>query len=533
MEYFSIIPALGLKSNVPQNDPTMLQMLSPTLAVSHCVSCRNIDLTRRRNSSNKSYGYTQWSNSANATHTRCLGLFQLDDGANTDRIFIDTGLVYIFNGTDDPVRMCDTAACAPTPVVFASDAIDLYSMIQYGSYWVFTDRGEHTPYKWKHGDTTLSKLLLAGTEYKFRYLEFFQGRIIGAYSDQTNGDLEIRWSERLPAVAGLTMASLNQDFKPGVDSISGIKRFGSNACILYGSDSINSIEYMENYSKPFGIIELVGTQGTSSHHSIISTGDAHFFFNKNYGFCEYRGGNQFPYSGAPISEDIENRIATIDITSQSIIVGKENPLTQELVWSVPLNHSTTNNALLCYNRKTKQWRQEDKVAAYLDYWTIAKNPTWEKVFKDQDWTTVAGGLTWTQLSTQPAKKIVFGNTDGKLYGLYGETNAGTAMQTHRVEPILDFGDQYRKDLLLEIWIQSANYSATPVTIRWRGGDSVEEIEKKSFTIIGTVSFADNLRPVLYTSQIARMHQIMWQINDANMDFSINNFNFGYVGQSRI
>ena len=42
---------------------------------------------------------------------------------------------------------------------FATDNIDLYSIINFGGYMIFADRGEHQPFKWKHGDTYLTPLI--------------------------------------------------------------------------------------------------------------------------------------------------------------------------------------------------------------------------------------------------------------------------------------------------------------------------------------------------------------------------------------
>ena len=118
-------------------------------------------------------------------------------------------------------------------------------MINYGGYFIFADRAEHTPYKWKHGDANLTKLILDGTEFKFRYLTKFQQRIIGAYSDQTNGDLDLRWTDAIPTWASLDFAAANQLYKPGEDSITGVSKFGVNNLFVYGTDSICALQYFE------------------------------------------------------------------------------------------------------------------------------------------------------------------------------------------------------------------------------------------------------------------------------------------------
>ena len=194
----------------------------------------------------------------------------------------------------------------PSAVSFDDEEFS-YSMMQYGSYVIFTD-GKLTPYKWAHSyinpSTDADKLIATGTEYVFKYLEFFQGRILGAYSDQTNGDLEIRWTTVLPSMSTLTFSGTNQAYKPGSDSIVALKRLGANACYLYGQTSINRIDYYPDFTAPFVITELVQGQSASNSASIIQLPDRHFFFNRNYGFVEYAGGTDWRV----ISEDIEDQL---------------------------------------------------------------------------------------------------------------------------------------------------------------------------------------------------------------------------------
>ena len=236
---FKIKPTFGLKTDVPPDDFSLFKVVGENIAITHDVGGINLDYEREHNACTKAYGYEQWDASANAQATKCLGLFELFDGTHRDHIYFDNGECFIYNAARTPVLTEDVAS-----TVFAKDNHDLYSIINFGGYMVFSDRGEHTPYKWKNGDANLTKLVQSGTEYKFRYLEEFQRRIIGAYSDQTNGDLEIRWTEALPTWATLSFPAANQLYKPqGVDSLSGIKKMGSNACLLYGEDSIKRIVY--------------------------------------------------------------------------------------------------------------------------------------------------------------------------------------------------------------------------------------------------------------------------------------------------
>jgi len=392
MNSYKIIPALGLKTNVPENDPTLFKQIDETTAVTHCVDGVNVDFSTVRNACSKSKGKAKWSKSANGEATRCLGLFEYYDGSNHDKWIADNGKVYRYDATRTPQRMCDTASCAGYPVEFAKNDNDLYTFIQYGDYTIFTDRGEHTPYKASHSDTELSMLVQSGLEYKFRYLEQYRGRIIGAYSSETNGDIEIRWTNAIPVWASLDFPAANQLYKPNDDRIVGIKRFGGSGCLLYGEHSIDRIDYYSSYTSPFGIVNMVAYQGAVNHHSIVDFGDRHYLFNANYGFCEYRGGYEFPYGGKPISEDIEEDIAKIGEGFYDLIVGTKSPHTNEVVWAVPLDGEGYPTHLLFYNYLTQSWRKEAKPARFIDSWIISTDLTWTDII-------ALGYTVWTDFGT--------------------------------------------------------------------------------------------------------------------------------------
>jgi len=168
MNSFYLYPILGLKTNVPYTDPSLLNFIGEGAAQAHCVDGRNIDFGRTRNACSKSEGRAKWSNTATASKSNCLGIFELYDGSN--RVvwivvwIVYDGNVYRYDGSRDPGEIADAGATA-----FASDATDFYSIIRYGDYMVFADRAEHTPYCSDHNDTNLVKLISSGTEFKFRF----------------------------------------------------------------------------------------------------------------------------------------------------------------------------------------------------------------------------------------------------------------------------------------------------------------------------------------------------------------------------
>ena len=533
MKTFILKPILGLKSNVAPNDLSLFAQQQDNSAACYCVGGQNFDLNRRRNASVKSYSYQEWSGSATTAATMCTGLFELVGSSATDHIFFDNGYMNVYDSARDPAVI----ALLGGAVQMGHDASQLYSMIQVGNYLVWSDFGVHTPYAWDNGDATYTELISAGTEFKFRYLEYFQNYIFGAYSDQTNGDIEIRWSGVLPVpITSCEFAAANQLYKPGNDSITGIKKFGSNSCFLYGSDSICSIDYYANYLTPFAIRNMQPYQGAVNHHSIVDTGGRHFLFNKNYGFCEYRGGNDFPYGGRPISYDIENIIGTIDPTYYPRIVGTFSPKTSEIIWSVPLDNSVTNNRLLFYNIVTGNWRQETKVASYVDIWRLFSTLIWDGATLDL---ADMGIVYWSDFNQSTISSLVnkgtytvYANTDGSLYYSASEGNDIINFEGYRIEPILNFEFNDENSLLEEIWFSLTDTGPFNLKVSYRGGNTVSECEEASWETLDEIDCYTPTGTVTYLSKFNRYHQIKWGTDYINQKFGVNAIQFKYVPEGK-
>jgi hypothetical protein len=521
LESIIIQPVLGLKTDVPQNDPSLFKGTA-----CHCVDMANVDFNRIRNSANKTTGVTQYTSSANAQATRCLGLFELRGSSETDHLIFDNGKVFYMSSS-----RLQTAIDASAPVTFGQSNSSLMSCVQYGDYVCFTDKNRTlTPYKWKNGDANLTKLILSYTEFKFSYLEVFQRRIIGAYSDQTNGDIEIRWTDALPTWASLSFPAANQLYKPGNDAISGIKRFGNNACFLYGQDSIDSIDYYANYETPFAIRNLVSNHGAVGHHSIIDIGSAHLLFNKFYGFVAYAGGAEFPAGGRPISDSIEDLIGSINPIYYNLIVGTFVPQKMEACWAVPLNGSPTNNVLLFYDLRTGEWRKKNINASFIDYWTLNSILTWNDLASlGYVYWSDFGTMRWGDIvSSNPY--LVHGNTTGHAYIDSSESNVSEAWDGYRIEPILSSGNN--KSLLLEIWFSLDAVGPYSLYVSYRGGDTVGECESATWTILDEVSCDTPDNAVVYLSAINRYHQIKWGSDGSGEAFSVNSIEFKVVPEGR-
>lgn len=530
MEEFKILPVLGRKVDVPQDDSSLFRVVGKAVAYTHDVGGINFALNRTRNACSKSPGYTEWSTAATAQKTKCMGLYELYDGTNRNHMYFDNGKFYVYDATEEPDIIEDAGT-----TTFANSDVDLYSIIKVGAYMVFADRAEHEPQKWKHNDGTLSNLIASGTHYKFRYLVPFQRRVLGLYSKQGNGDIDIRWSTDWPttAIGSLNFPAANQLWVPNDDPITGGATMGSDKCYIYCEDSIQQFVYVPDYSTPFRIYTIVPGQGFAGHHGIVSLGNRHFGFNKNYGFCEYRGGIEFPF-GSPISEDIESDIQGLNVAYYGSMVGTFLPLQNEICWTVYMG--TTPDTLLFYNIATKQWRREDKEMRYIDTWQMYDSYSWNDFIAE-----IGGSGIWSDAGskrfayyTSLKQRFVMSNTNGRLYQYSSEGIDDAAdFNGYRVEPMLHFGDASRFDLLKEIWFGITYTGDFSIDVRHRSGNTVGETEIASWTSIGSISCNSPHQPVVKCAVNARYHQIEWGTNLKSEKFEVNNIVFKYEPGSQI
>lgn len=531
MNEYTLLPFLGRKSDVPIDDFSLFQSVGTNVVMTHDVGGMNFDITRLRMACSKSNGYTQWSNSAISSAANCMGLFELYDGTNRDHIFFDHGKCYIYDSSNDPQLKEDASS-----TTFASDSMDLYSIIKVGDYMVFADHAEHTPYKWKHGDANLTKLIASGTEYKFRYLLPFQRRVIGAYTDQTDGDIEIRYSTPWPetAITSLNFPASNQLYIPNDDPITGIVKIGFNKALVLCENSIHDLIYYQNYETPFGIVPLIEGNGFTNHHSIVNVGGRILGFNKNYGFCSYTGGSIFPENFTPISKDIERDIGSFMTDYYELIYGKLLPSSREVAWTAPYA-SITPSRIYFYNLDTGQWRFDDKAMRVIDNWVLTSSYTWNDFVAELGgstslWQAVGSGAwaNYTSLSSRP----VYANQNGHLYRHTGENLDGSAINGYRVEPALDFGDNKTMHLINEIWfgiVSSANYA---LKVWMRGGNTIGELSAKSWIAQDNLSLDNPYTPIVRTNlgQAFKYHQIKWGTDGADEKFEINKITFRYVDE---
>jgi hypothetical protein len=117
---------------------------------------------------------------------------------------------------------------------------------------------------------------------------------------------------------------------------------------------------VSNYSIIFGLTPVIDNIGSVNHHGIVDAGGVHYFFNKNYGFCEFNG-----QTVTPINYDIEDLVKTVRSGYYGHIVGAFLPFKNKIAWTIPLEGSITPNAILYYDRWNKTWERENKVAHFI------------------------------------------------------------------------------------------------------------------------------------------------------------------------
>jgi hypothetical protein len=533
MAEFIVYPILGLKTDVGEDDPSLFKKHGHGFAC-HCVDGEYFSNNRVRNAASRAFGYTEWGNSAVSSPSNCLGVFELYDGSNRKIWVAYDGDMYRYDGSRDPQEVADAGATA-----WASDATDFYSFIRYGDYMVFSDFGEHTPYASDHNDATLAKLVSADTEYRGRYLESFQRRILLAYI--TNGittapELSVVWTDANPTpTTSCTFGSgdppSNHLYLPVDDEITGIKTIGRNSCVVCSSNSINSLDYYVDYTNPFGFTTIVADQGFENNGSLVVVNGVLYGFNKNYGFCAFDGSRNFPAGRRPISYDIEDVVSTIRSSTYAYIQGAPHPARREIVWVVALDGSTVPNYLLHYDYVTGNWTKSPIATRCVAPIVAATNVTWTKLTTELGYTTweSLGNLRWGDLVNE-SQDLAFSGTDGKLYYLGTEGANGSAIDGYRVEPVMDFGDPRRQDLLREIWfniVQSGSYS---IYVSHRSGNTVGECVDASWTSLSEVSCNNTANPVTRLATTNRFHQIKWGTDAANEQFVVNRIDFIYEPQ---
>jgi hypothetical protein len=473
----------------------------------------------------------------------CLGMKEITSGSTTHRWSFhgddsSLGQAFRWDSSRYPVRLSSVAGHSGA-VEFAYDTTDYYSILDYGGYMILADFAEHTPYCSDHNDAILTKLINTGTEYKAKYLESFQNHIIAANIDTgqvTNGDISIIWSNLLAAPGtdctfGTGDPPANHLFRPNDDPITGIKKMGMNACFLYGENSIDRIDYYTNYRTPFGITNSVMGAGSVNSNSIIDAGGRHFLFDRKYGFCEYRGGIEFPFGGKPISDPIEKEIAAINPLYYPHISGKFLRQQQALVWVIPAG--TSPDKMYFFDLVTGQWTIEDRPAWSIDTWTLASSTTWQDLV-NLGYTTWEsfGSLRWGDLVSE-TPRLVLSNDSGEVYFRGNEDDNGSDFNGYRIEPILDFGSAEDKDLLLEIWFGlSGGVADYNLYVHYRGGDTVGEVTNKGWTVLNEVSANSPSNAVVYLDELNRFHQLKWGTDAKNEMFEVNSIEFKYVRQGR-
>jgi hypothetical protein len=159
------------------------------------------------------------------------------------------------------------------------------------------------------------------------------------------------------------------------------------------------------------------------------------------------------------------------------------------------------------------------------------NYTWNDLITDLGgagavWTS-AGANTWAYY-TATRERLVYSNTDGHSYYADSEGLAGSDLDGYRIEPVLDFGNPKRKDVLSEIWFDLAEAGNYSIDVSHRGGNTTGEVNAASWTSLGSLSHNSPSIPALRGfGKTARKHQIRWRTNLQNEKFVVNGITLKY------
>lgn len=513
-----VFPLGGINKSIDPSYPGLSKPMddSGTRFVTQAVDGSNWTTDDTEGICEKSDGYTAYTDAALSTGDIVQEMMVLNDGTNINLIAAYKGKLYTITAETQ------TNIDAASPVTF--DTGVKLCMIQYGAYVVVSSISV-TPYKWKHGDTNLTKLILSGTEYKFKYMEQFHNHIIGAYSDQTNGSIDIRYTDALPTMASLSFPAANQLYKPDNDiGITGIKRLGNIACLIYGENSIYSLEYFQDYNPVFACIPQVTGVGTSSHWSIVDLGDSHAFYDKSRGFVRYYGGKQFEV----ISEPIDSVLSTIKQSKMRLIHGMLSKITDEIIWVVPSQNSNIPQIWCRYNLKSKKWHLEERQATSITYQEQSMTQstiTWQEFANyyggaDAIWSN-CGTDIWTTAATQSLNTILFGNSTGYVYQITGDTANATDFAAWRTEPVMWQPDPRRYKRIQQLEVVGPETGEFSLDFYWRGGDTQQALKASVWESIGSVSLASTADPVLYLDKTNRFHQFKWGTDLKSEHFKVN------------
>jgi hypothetical protein len=517
-----IYPWGGLNEKVNEENFSLLSPVgqSATKFISQAVGGSNWENAVKTGCCQKIKGHTAFNEDAIGTGDRTQEIFYLDDGTYQDLLVVYAGKMYTVTSS------AVTEVAAASPVTFITG--EPISLLQYGSYIIIGSIGI-TPYKWKHGDANSTKLINKGaaTEYKFKYFESFHNRIIGAFSDQTNGNIDIRYTDALPNMSALDFPAANQLYKPDSDiGITGIKRLGNIACLVYGRNSIHSMDFQPDYTPCFSLTSQITGLGTDAHWSIVDMGDSHYFYDRSKGFVRYAGGREYEV----ISDPIADTLSSILDSKVDLIYGKDIPLSNEVVWIIPAVTSGIPQRWCYYNVKEKKWRIEERTATALCYLESLES------YSAMDWETWIdsyGGDTalWSAASTDlwsvgmilRYNRLVFGNDTSYLYSIMGNDFAGNDFDAYRIEPVLSAPDPSRRKRLQSIEVVSPTTGAFSLDFYWRGGETNQEVTDSAWELLGSVSMASTSTMVLYFDKTEKFHQFKWGTDLKEEPFEVSQF----------
>jgi hypothetical protein len=205
-----------------------------------------------------------------------------------------------------------------------------------------------------------------------------------------------------------------------------------------------------------------------------------------------------------------------------MIVGANIHYSDEVVWAVPLNYATSNNALLYYNTQTKQWRKENRACDVIGYKNYLTTYTWTEFIlynSDNGSTWPTDSRSWNE-SVAGSGKVYYGKTDGYVYEIHGSDWNDADYDAYRIEPILGAPDYTRHKRIQECHILATRTGAWSVDVYWRGGDTEQEVVDSSWELLGSTTQTTTSSQVIYFDKEKKYHQFKYGTDKKYEPFAI-------------
>jgi len=585
-KYFDFVPALGRKTDVPQNDPTLFKTFEGIRA-SHDVGGINFDLSRTKHCCSKALGDTVWSNTTSVETGAVQGMFELyDSSANRNKMIMKNGVLQVYDGSKDPgakvpfILSFDsgggvigtTTDTIPVPArgdtiseAGTGDASGVVARYEaYGAPW--DSNGTGTGNIWlseSTGTWTDNSDLAIGTNTSVCTLDGtadspdFSTTITNHTSMVRAGDYVV-FSDR--------GTNIPYKWKHGDDYLTPLDVSGGDGTSAYKGRYLANfsrriiLAYCENDSSPELSIRWTSAWPGTSILNCNMSDDDQLYLNsddpitgiKNLGIDRCYIYSERSISNFVYYPDYESPFRSYVVVPD---IGGINNESIVNLWNyhIFLNEYYGFMRFDCSKRPVPVG--EDIEADF-------QNVKWDKVrdhavgrfipsIRCAVWTLpMAGSNTpnrlvfyheptgqwfWedkiyyflSQWYDSDQWKLMLGGTSQHIYEYSGTSDAVGNLDGYRIEPIMDFGNPFIKKRVKEVWFEVIAGGDYSIDLSWRGGDTVKEVTAASWSSVGNVNINSPQKPVIDIDQTHRLHQMKWGTNLDAEDYQVNKITIGY------